>query len=683
MTEPPAKRVKLELSNPSEPLTQKDVILFQKEALFRSLNQYRSEAKVSQIQVGELRRLQDGFNERLSAVCGGLRSIARLVVEAISRDDEVEDQSAVGVCEQIIMGDDAVVVECASSFTEIVGKVLGWGGKGASIDASQWQELEVLNSRLSVENKQLRAELDSIRSYYSGVLRQYDREDSVTVKRVFKLDEDGVQQENLETKTRSPKTGSSVAVAMGQEESSALASPTEDKVNGEPVNPQEENSLQLEHELQVADFQAEIQVLEDTVKELSNWKDSNQQEIVKLRQLVGISEPKQSQNQQQPQQSNSITDSQVLVTKIDKLSEENKELQQLNDAYLSKFQQLSADREVFTNKLSTEFQTAQETLKKHNSNLEKDLVRIRTARDELLSKIAVLEAQKSKSEILKDLESMLQLQEEQINKLNERRIEPSKDALMKELQDLEKAFKELSQYSNKKYSKYINHDSLMSKLTVEKTKADQKYFAAMRSKDSILIENKNLSKNLNKSNELIQQLKDIEKTLQSKIENLNKQLQISQVNEKRLIDSNKVTSLKIMDLTSQLTKCKKASASLQQKYSKSIEDKSKVELRLSNLEIECKNLQTKLTYQENKSKKLHKALVSNGGDNGALAKELENFRTVVYCSLCSKNWKDTAIKTCGHVFCADCCKERLAARMRKCPTCNKAFSSNDLLVVHL
>ena len=323
----------------------------------------------------------------------------------------------------------------------------------------------------------------------------------------------------------------------------------------------------------------------------------------------------------------------VLLSKIQLITRENSELSRINDSYLAKFQQLSQEREIFTNKLSTEFQTAQETLKKHNSTLEKDLVRIRTTRDELLSRIAVLESQRAKSEMLTDLKRVLGLQTEQINKLSSRCDSNDQNALMKELQDLEKAFKELSSLSHKKYSEYMNHESIISKLTVEKTKADQKYFAAMRSKDSILIENKNLSKNLSKSNELILQLKDLEKTLQLKIENLGKQMQLSQNNEKRLIESNKSTSLKIMELTSQVNKSKKLLNSLESNNKKLTTEKTELESKLNDSSIELKTMKVRVVHAETKAKKLHKSLISNGGDAGVIAEELENFRTVVYLSL--------------------------------------------------
>lgn len=479
------------------------------------------------------------------------------------------------------------------------------------------------------------------------------------MRRVFKLQESPGVSSAKEVAEISPANQSEVANAMAGDE-------------------KEEAVSKMEHELQIQDLNNQIESLKQTLKDLESWKASSETEIAKLRTELA------SNSSASEQTSRSIqNDRETLLHKLDLVTKENAELTQANDLYLSKFQQMVQDKEIFTNKLSLEFQTAQDALKKHNAMLEKDLVRIRATRDELTSRIAILESQKPKSELLADLQKVLDLQKERIEKMENKPVETTNDAVMKELQDLERAFKELTQLAHKKYSDHISQESIVSKLTVEKTKADQKYFTAMRSKDSILIENKNLSKNLHKSNELINQLKEIERTLQSKVESLNKQIHLSQSNEKRLMESSKAVSLKIMDLTSELGKTKKVVESLQGERAKHIEQDTRLESNIHSLQSQNSALKLQLSQAENKAKKLHKSLISNGGDNSIIAEELDNFRTIVYCSLCSKNWKNTAIKNCGHVFCEECCKERLAARMRKCPTCNKPFGSADLLVVHL
>ena len=59
------------------------------------------------------------------------------------------------------------------------------------------------------------------------------------------------------------------------------------------------------------------------------------------------------------------------------------------------------------------------------------------------------------------------------------------------------------------------------------------------------------------------------------------------------------------------------------------------------------------------------------------------YQNLAICTVCRKNFKDTAVKTCGHVFCRECVEERLQSRMRKCPNCNKAFGANDHMRITL
>lgn len=645
-SEPPVKKQRVELSNPTEPLTQRDVITFQKEALFRSLNQYRTQYDTTVKQYQVVTRSNEGLRKVVSSLYGVLTSLSNKLSTVCSQDERELFDKIIQIDATQTSGEE--VVHLSDGIIELLDKYISGGETSNPTLINELKRLESLKTEYHIHNKQLSEELSEIKKYYQELLHKYDREDSLSVKRVFK---DKENQEVKEERKETPPTESTVS------------------------NNENGNLAQVEHDLEVSELKANIEALQATIKELETWKTSNEQELINLRTEL-VTKQTTTPQVEDP-------DRGVLLSKIQLITRENSELSRINDSYLAKFQQLSQEREIFTNKLSTEFQTAQETLKKHNSTLEKDLVRIRTTRDELLSRIAVLESQRAKSEMLTDLKRVLDLQTEQINKLSSRCDSNDQNALMKELQDLEKAFKELSSLSHKKYSEYMNHESIISKLTVEKTKADQKYFAAMRSKDSILIENKNLSKNLSKSNELILQLKDLEKTLQLKIENLGKQMQLSQNNEKRLIESNKSTSLKIMELTSQVNKSKKLLNSLESNNKKLTTEKTELESKLNDSSIELKTMKVRVAHAETKAKKLHKSLISNGGDAGVIAEELENFRTVVYCSLCSKNWKNTAIKSCGHVFCEECCKERLAARMRKCPTCNKGFSANDLLVVHL
>lgn len=56
---------------------------------------------------------------------------------------------------------------------------------------------------------------------------------------------------------------------------------------------------------------------------------------------------------------------------------------------------------------------------------------------------------------------------------------------------------------------------------------------------------------------------------------------------------------------------------------------------------------------------------------------------MVLCNICRNNFKNTILKTCGHIFCQGCVESRLSSRLRKCPTCSLAFGQTDVMPAHL
>lgn len=708
MSEPAQKKQKLEerenspaLSDPNEPLTQRDVIYFQKEALFRCFSEKRNQVNVVQEKFDTLKTDYLEVSMKLSNIIALIITLAKFLESIINGQQDItgaEKDDDLSVLSKISEGDEEKIIQLSDSFMKILMKYFGTDKlqKADSIDlehlSTSMKSLQKEKKSLSIENSNLLKELEQLKKYYETTFKKFERNESLSIQRVYGKELEGETQSSGDVEKNKQEMEEQKQEPV-KTESSLKNDTTAAEVDSTTIQTHDDNSKFQDYEDKIIDLKNNIESLENIIKTLETANKTSNDKITRLETELSATNDRNKEI---------ITTQDTYLNKIESLTKENNELNKINDSFLNKFQSLTKEREIFSNKLTETFKTNLDNVLKINNNLEKDLVRIRTARDDLLSKIAILESQTKKSELIEDITNSLKLSNEQWSKFTNNNnkfsssVSPGEEVLIKEIKDMEVAFKSLTELNNKKYADLLNSESIISKLAIEKTKADQKYFAAMRSKDSILIENKNLSKTVSKSNEFIIQLKDSEKLLQEKIKSLQEQLQLVETNGKSLMNTNKMETRKFNEVNSEILKLKKMITYYQEENGKHI-------TKLNGLTLERDSvLKNKATVElENKQKtdiiiRLQERLKTKGlnsdldetkdssnMDKDELKDELENFRTLVYCSLCSKNWKSTAIKTCGHVFCDDCVKERLAARMRKCPTCNHPFAAPDLVTIHL
>lgn len=258
-------------------------------------------------------------------------------------------------------------------------------------------------------------------------------------------------------------------------------------------------------------------------------------------------------------------------------------------------------------------------------------------------------------------------------------INEQNEVLVKELKEIENAFKLTRENLNNKIKKNSEYEIMINKLSVEKTKADEKYFQAMRLKDSLSSQNKILSLNLAKQNELIEMMKSNEIELEKKLKVSNEINEILERIEKTYITKfnsltskidkqDKLINEKInieKDLNSTISQMKFQIQQLEKKY-------STIHQQYSSEKKQVEHLKNKLKNQ---------GINSNNNDSSDDIQEA--LLSMTKCSLCRKNFKNVSLKTCGHCFCKECVDDRLNSRMRKCPICNSQFSRYDILNIHL
>ena len=222
-------------------------------------------------------------------------------------------------------------------------------------------------------------------------------------------------------------------------------------------------------------------------------------------------------------------------------------------------EKLQAERTAYRVQLEKESGTAVSELEAQLVQAENDLARVRTGRDELIAEVTlrktaqsqertsvdqVKELANAKEERIKALESevaRLKLQTGQsadpashspsADDLSPEELQSQYSGLERqysllnnELQSMGIAFKKASTLASQKLSNAAALEEKVQRLSAEKSKADQKYFAAMKAKEAREQEVRTLRAQNSKSSEMVSSLKDSEAANRALQVNLEKQV---------------------------------------------------------------------------------------------------------------------------------------------------------------
>jgi E3 ubiquitin-protein ligase BRE1 len=217
---------------------------------------------------------------------------------------------------------------------------------------------------------------------------------------------------------------------------------------------------------------------------------------------------------------------------------------------------LQAERTSYRCQLDSESQVAVAEKEALLNTAETHLTRIRSKRDELLADQAIRKSsqEQERTSIAKvrelaaaheDRIKALELENERLTSQAECQSPTSADLaalsaeelaaryqelghkynmLNSELASMSTAFQKASKAASQKISELSSLEELVMRLTAEKAKADQKYFAAMRDKDQRKTEVQMLRLQNTKSSDVVSQLKESEAASRLLVANLEKQL---------------------------------------------------------------------------------------------------------------------------------------------------------------
>lgn len=217
---------------------------------------------------------------------------------------------------------------------------------------------------------------------------------------------------------------------------------------------------------------------------------------------------------------------------------------------------LRSERTAYRNRVDEETQAAIAEKEAQLMRAENDLARIRNARDELLAdqqmRKAAQEQERTATTKVQDLaeagKAQIASMESEVERLrlqldSAKAAQPALDdtpveelrtkyqtlerqysMLNTELSSMQTACKKYSSLASQKVTDFGALEEKVARLVAEKSKADQKYFAAMKSKEAREMEVRTLRMQNSKSSDIIAQLKEAEGATRSLLANMEKQV---------------------------------------------------------------------------------------------------------------------------------------------------------------
>lgn len=311
-----------------------------------------------------------------------------------------------------------------------------------------------------------------------------------------------------------------------------------------------------------------------------------------------------------------------LIKRVNDLEATNKQLRQ-------EAEKLQAERTSFRSQLEREAQTVASDLEDQILSRDQDLTRIRSARDELLADLGIRKAaQDQERTALENAKELIGTTEDRIKALEMEleRLRPSDDATMsdprpdiesltaaelrekytklekdfqsinQELPAMEKAYRRSMAMSQKKAIDHIATEEKIAILIQEKSKADQKYFAARKDADIRNNEMKTLRQQNGKSSDIITALKEHDAQARTLLSNLEKQLTDLKQSNVAIMEENRNLKSTAADALRRADQVKSQIAELQNMVKSKDASVVAIKEQANSHEVEVEKLKKKLDF---------------------------------------------------------------------------------------
>ncbi|KAK4501521.1 hypothetical protein PRZ48_007330 [Zasmidium cellare] len=680
---------------------EKDVEDYQKDAIMRQMKEYKRQKKDADEQLSELQKKTKHHNDHLRTIDAWFAQLLDEVRVLASQSLPTPPPSATSSTGEE-MYTSALLFEESETFSEhlktrsgaIKSAISELFGRLPSSSPDVEDLRKQLNELLAKEKEhavELRKTIDEKDSLYERLEQAMAR--YMTAER--KLDRaKSTQVAKLEKQAIMGGNGGNASPTNGK--AAAIPGKEQTEVNGELENGIA--SAEAEAARQEAIAAAEKQKAQLEEIEIENERLTNELSAARTK-LASLSDDDYAET--------SLF--KTLKTKYEDLIKRVNDLEATNTHLREEAQKFQAERTAFRTQMDEENRNQTSDIEAANARAETDLARIRHTRDQLTSDFAILKSTEEKSNLsITQAKELAEAKDERISALeaNVRRLElqlgeahadlgdldgldveelrtklrtldSQYSILSTELPALESAWKKSSALASKKVEEIAGWEEQLARLSAEKAKADQKYFAAMKAKDMRDAELRALKSQNTRSSEIVTQLKDGEAKTKELCVNYERQLADAKESLAKLETVSRTAEQKLKETTASAEGLKKSVDELKAL----ITAKDKENLAAAKAKRQAEEELEKCKARLDDVKKQMDALRKSRAEVNATSSD--DWRKVAICPVCTANIRNTVLKLCGHVFCHNCVKNLVSLRSRKCPSCGKGFGTNDSMSIVL
>ncbi|KAG1771722.1 BRE1 E3 ubiquitin ligase-domain-containing protein [Suillus occidentalis] len=294
-----------------------------------------------------------------------------------------------------------------------------------------------------------------------------------------------------------------------------------------------------------------------------------------------------------------------------------------------------------------------------------------------LSRYQSLLGEPSSSALVKQLHA----KEDELQKMRllAEQHQQAEDAIYAEVERLSGAWEALDGQLKNKVVSLTTAEEKVAKSAHEKAKADNKYFAAMRDRESVEIERKNAIRNLEKQAKVVERLADSEKNLQQQVGHL----EAANQRLHRVMDEAE-TKFNALEVDVLMYKKQAECTEEMMKNVRKVADEKYAHVHhlkgcLFRRDDDLARMKAEVDKLRVEAKKMKSASASE--KEAELMEEAASVWRLIKCSTCKENMRGVALTKCSHTFCKQCVEARISTRQRRCPHCNSGFAQSEVVNV--